>query len=168
MSQGTNERANPMPVVVVPSAEPQTAAVAPDDPNDVITFLMPDGTEVSNDNRFYQEQQEQAFVKRMESGDVPDSVRAQVRAEVLAEIEAERLANTPNTGVAANEHTQASTSTGYVPSDGDESDGEEPDDDLTDADVNRLKAIADEEDVDTSGIRKKSELKAAIRAKRNG
>ncbi len=170
MSQGTNERA-PQPVVVVPAAAPQTAVVKPDDPNDVVVFTLPDGTEVSNDPRFFQKQQEKALVQRMESGDVPESIKAQVRAEVLAEIEADRLANEVNTGVAANVHTQASTSTGYDPdadsSDGDSSNDEEPDDDLRDADVNTLKAIAEEEEVDTSGVRKKSELKSRIRAKRN-
>lgn len=167
MSQGTNERVSPMPVVVVPAADPVIGSVPPDDPNEVVSFLLPDGTEVSNDPKFFQERQEEAYRQKMESGDIPDSIRAQVRAEVLAEIEADRLANEPNTGVAANVHTQGSATTGYAPADNDSSNGEEPDDDLAEADVNELKAIAQAEDVDTSGVRKKSELKAKIRAKRN-
>ena len=111
----------------------------PDEPNPVF-FLMPDGTEISDDPRW----REQQFRKRI------DSEQAELKASVEKAAREQLLSD------------QASTLT--LPEEAEEISGKRsPLDDMT---VEQLKAEALELDLDISGIKKKSELIALLKEQR--
>lgn len=110
------------------------------DSKDIVTFLTPTGEEISNDPRYHQEK-----------------MRQQVEAQMQVQ-EVEQPAQVPP-------QPNPDDMTSEEDTDEDNEDNED-DDGLESMSGNELKAVAAEEDVDTKGLTKKSELIAAIREAR--
>ena len=106
---------------------------------DPVIFLMPDGSEVSNDPSFgFQRQAEDAASSR------EAELRAEIEAELRAKIEAERRGEA------------------------EDADADDDNDEFSNLGGKELKELAEERGVDISGLKKVGEVREALRAAARG